>query len=574
MQIKDNFVFRARLVYAAIFILGIFIVGRLFFIQVVNGEYYRDTANSQYVGYSVSSFDRGTIYFKKKDDQIVSAATVKKGYVLAIKPNLLKDAKGAYDKITGVLENISIDEDDFLARANKKNDPYERIARKLTEKEAEKIMELGISGVSVSSDSWRFYPAGNLASRVLGFVGYKNNKLAGRYGLERQYENVLSREETQKTNMNSFAEIFSGIKEIVAGESKEGDIILTIEPEAQGFLEGELNEMVKKYEPEMAGGIIIEPSTGKILAMSVKPDFDPNSYGSAGNLSLFLNPATQNIFEMGSIMKPLTMAAAIDRGAVTAKTTYNDKGYFVFNGSRIENYDGKGRGIIDMQEVLNQSLNTGAVFAMQSLGKEKFQEYMTEFGFGERTGIDLPNEVVGLISNLKSNRDIEYATASFGQGIAVTPIAMASALSALANGGLLMKPYVVEEIKFGNGEGQKFFPEERRRVFKEGTSEEISRMLVNVVDDALFNGKIKLKNYSVAAKTGTAQIHNDEGGGYSKDKYLHSFFGYAPAFNPKFLTLLFLVKPQGVNYSLYSLAKPFMSITKFMINYYDIPPDR
>jgi len=499
---------------------------------------------------------------------------VKNGYVLAIKPNVWKDAKGTYDKITSVLETISIDEDDFLARANKKNDPYERIARKLTENEAEKIMELGISGIVISPDSWRFYPAGNLASRVLGFVGYKNNKLSGRYGLERQYEKILSREEAQKTNMNSFAEIFSGIKEIVAGESKEGNIVLTIEPEAQGFLEGELNEMVKKYEPEMAGGIIIEPSTGRILAMSVKPDFNPNSYGSAGNLSLFLNPVTQNIFEMGSIMKPLTMASAIDGGVINANTTYNDKGYFVFNGSRIENYDGEGRGRIDMQEVLNQSLNTGAVFAMQSLGKEKFREYMINFGFGEKTGVDLPNEVVGLISNLKSNRDIEYATASFGQGIAVTPIAMASALSSLANGGKLMKPYVVDEIKFENGENEKFFPEERRRVFKEGTSEEISRMLVAVLDDALFNGKIKLENYSVAAKTGTAQIHNDEGGGYSKDKYLHSFFGYAPAFNPKFLTLLFLVKPQGVNYSLYSLAKPFMNITKFMINYYEIPPDR
>jgi len=392
--------------------------------------------------------------------------------------------------------------------------------------------------------------------------------------LEKYYENILARDGGKKTNINFFAEIFAGIKEIVGAKSEEGDISLTIEPEVQGFLERTLEGLQKKYSPEMAGGVIIEPSTGKILAMAVKPDFNPNNYGEVKNMSLFLNPIVQSVFEMGSIMKPLTLAASIDSGAITPKTTYYDKGYIVLNGLRIENYEGKSEGRVDMQEVLSKSLNMGAIFAMQKMGKKKFLQYFESYGLGEKTGVDLPDEVRGKISNLKSGRDVEYATAAFGQGIAVTPIAMASALSSLANGGLLMRPYVVDEIDFDNAPDKKIKPVERRRVLKKETAEDISRMLVRAADESLLRKKRRLEHYSVAVKTGTAQMHRKNERGYYKNEYLHSFFGYAPAFNAKFLILLFLTKPQGVRYAVRSLSDPFMNIVKFMINYYGIEPDR
>jgi cell division protein FtsI/penicillin-binding protein 2 len=227
-----------------------------------------------------------------------------------------------------------------------------------------------------------------------------------------------------------------------------------------------------------------------------------------------------------------------------------------------------------MQEVLNQSLNTGAVFVMQKIGKEKFREYLIKFGFGEKTGIDLPNEVTGLISNLNSNKDIEYGSASFGQGIALTPIEMASALSALANGGVLMKPYIVEKIKLKNASDIEIKPKERRRVLKKETSEEINRMLIKVTDEALLNGTVKMEHYTIAAKTGTAQLLQKDKKGYSEDEYIHTFFGYAPGFNAKFLTFLILKNPKEVKYASQSLGKPFMDITKFLLDYYEIPPDR
>lgn len=238
------------------------------------------------------------------------------------------------------------------------------------------------------------------------FVGYNGDKLEGRYGLEKFYESVLGRGDEGEFIANSFAEIIMDIKKVISGTSLKGDIVLTIDPEAQNFLENSLQATLEKYEAEMAGGLVIDPRTGKILAMAVKPDFNPNYYGEEKDLSLFLNPITQNVFEMGSIMKPLTLAAALDQNKIIPETTYDDKGYVVLNNKRIENYDAKARGVVNMQEVLNQSLNTGAVFVMQKLGKEKFKEYIINYGLGEKTGIDLPDEITGLISNLDSGRDI------------------------------------------------------------------------------------------------------------------------------------------------------------------------
>jgi cell division protein FtsI/penicillin-binding protein 2 len=569
---KDGFSFRIRIAFIFVFIFGAVLATRLFFVQIVHGNYYKELASRQYVAPSAGYFDRGTVFFKRKDGQLISAATVKKGFLLAINPTLLINAESALEKISAV---VKIDKGVFAKSAAKTSDTYEEVARRLTNEEADKIKALKLKGVDVYSESWRFYPAESLASRVLGFVGFNGDKLEGRYGLEKYYENILSREENKDGSVNSFAEIIMDIKKSVSEDSLKGDIILTIEPEVQSFFEETLNGVMEKYSAEMAGGIIIEPKTGKILAMASVPNFNPNTYGETKNLTQFINPGVQNVYEMGSIMKPLTLAASLDQGKITPNTTYNDKGFVVFNNKRIENYDGKARGTVDMQEVLNHSLNTGAVFAMQQLGKENFFEYIKNYGFGEKTGIDLPNEAQGLISNLDSMRDIEFATASFGQGIAVSPIEMASALAVLANGGVLMKPYVVERIKASEGLDKNFEPQEKRRVLKTETSEMISRMLVNVTDKALMDGIYKMDRYTIAAKTGTAQSIKSGGGkGYNETEYIHTFFGYAPGFDAKFLTLLYLVKPQGVKYASHSLSEPFMNITKFLLNYYQIPPDR
>ena len=227
-----------------------------------------------------------------------------------------------------------------------------------------------------------------------------------------------------------------------------------------------------------------------------------------------------------------------------------------------------------MQETLNQSLNTGMAHIVQKMGKEKFRNYFLNYKLGSETGIDLPNEAFGLVDNLNSPRDVEYATASFGQGIAMTPIAAARALAVLGNGGYLVTPHLVSRIDYDDGTSREMLYPKGDQVITKETSEEISRMLTAVVDDALAHGKYKMPHHTIGAKTGTAQIADPENGGYYEDKYLHSFFGYFPAYDPQFLIFLYTVEPKEVRYASETLTDPFMELAKFLINYYNIPPDR
>jgi len=226
-----------------------------------------------------------------------------------------------------------------------------------------------------------------------------------------------------------------------------------------------------------------------------------------------------------------------------------------------------------MQQVLSQSLNTGVAFVTKRMGNETFREYMLKFGLGERTGIDLPNEAAGLVNNIYSPRDLEYATASFGQGIAMSPIATVRALSALANKGVLPNPRLLNSIEYTSGVSKKPAALSTNQVISNATADEISRMLVRVVDEELSGGDVKLPNHTVAAKTGTAQIPDLVNGGYRDDVYLHSFFGYFPAYDARYLIFLMADKPNR-KYASQTLTSPFIDLTKFLINYYEIPPDR
>ncbi len=569
---------RLRILTLLILLFALLLASRLYFIQIISGESFRAKAEHQYIA-GVSYFDRGSIYFSTKDGALIPGATVKTGFTLSINPKILSgriDLETIYSRINSI---IPIERESFFAKASKSGDPYEELAKRLGKNEAEKISGEKISGVSVARERWRYYPGGEMASHALGLVGYSStgDEQAGRYGLERFYEGILKRE-GDEVFVNFFAEIFSNIRSVVDDDAAlEGDVVTSIEPSVEAFLEKVLREVAEKYSSKLSGGIIIDPKTGEIIAMAVVPSFDPNSPQNEESSAIFSNPLIENRYEMGSIVKALTFASALEAKAITAKTTYNDPGCQTLNTKTFCNYDLRSHGNrVTMQEVLNNSLNTGAAYAALRMGPKNFRDAFLKFGIDEKTGVDLPNEGDSLVSNLNTLRELETAQASFGQGIALTPIAMVRSLSALANGGTLITPHLAKEVKYkiGTTKTLAYKPEEERaRAISQETSTEISRMLTEVVDRSLRLGSMRLENYSIAAKTGTAQIASP-GGGYYDDRFLHSFFGYFPSYDAKFLIFLFSYEPRGAQFASETLTDAFFHTAKFLITYYDIPPDR
>ncbi len=569
---RDTFAFRIRLISFFILCLGGLFGLKLFWLQIIHGHEYSDQADHQYVTPEGSQFDRGTIFFKKKNGELVSAASLLRGFTAAMNPKTITDPEGAFTKLASVIPDLN--HDAFIAQANKKDDPYEEIATRLTEDQAKQIKDLGIAGITLYRMSSRFSPLGTLAPHAIGFVSYKGKDLVGRYGIERSYNDVLSRTES-RLYVNFFAEVFGHLTELSSDQSPtEGDVVTNIEPSVQASLQSELDLTKERWNSDRVSGIIMDPKTGKVIAMASSPGFDINDFKSQPSVSIFNNPLVESSFEMGSIMKPIIMSIAIDQGAVTADTRYTDYGFVKVGDRTIYNFDKKGRGNVDMQTVLNQSLNTGMVFVMSKMERPKFRDQFVQFGFPDKTGIDLPGEVGGITSNLKSNREVEYANISFGQGVAVTPIGMIRAMSALANGGKLVTPQMVDSIEYMDGSKKVINPVIGAQVIKPETSAEITRMLVTVFDN-YFNGEKKMQHYSIAAKTGTAQIANHETGGYYSDRNLHTFVGYFPAYDPKFIVFLMNEYPKnGAQFSSQTLIDPFLNLTKFLINYYNIPPDR
>jgi stage V sporulation protein D (sporulation-specific penicillin-binding protein) len=565
---------RIRLLSIAMLLVAGTLIVKLYSVQIIHGSDFAERADRQYQKPTGHIFSRGTIYFTEKSGNTISAATVKTGFILAINPKLVQ--KAGIDTVYASLKTHITDLDyaDFYAKASKQNDTYEEIRKKIDEKTGEIIAVQKIAGTGLYKDKWRYYPGGSLAAHVLGLIGFNaGNELAGRYGLERSYQETLLRDR-DSVYVNFFAEMFSNIKKTVLESEKfEGDIVTSIEPDTQQYIEQMLAKLSKAYNSERSGAIIMDPKTGEIIAMALAPTFDPNNLKDIKDPAVFSNNLVESVYEMGSVVKPLTMAVGIDTGKVTANTVYHDKGSVTLNNKTIYNFDKKGRGDITLQYALSKSLNTGFVYVAQQVGNKTLADYFLKFGIGEKTKIDLPNESTGLVKNLSSNIDIEFATASFGQGIAMSPIAILRAYSAIANQGELVQPHVVKKIKYRLGYSKDISAQVGPRVIKPETARAVTDMMVYNVDRSLLDGKAKNERYAVAAKTGTAQIATS-GGTYDEYRFLHSFVGFLPAYNPRFLVFIYTVNPRGVNYASETLAQPFVDLSRFLINHYELPPDR
>ncbi len=570
---RAQFRSRIRLVLAFLILAALGIFLRLYFVQIVHGETYSQKADRQFSSGGSGLFDRGAIYFTRKDGTLISAATLATGFLVAINPQVLGDPEAAYSAILSVTPSSVIPRDAFIAAAAKKSRVYIEVAHRLSDESGQALSAKEIPGVQVLRERWRQYPGGKLAAQSIGIVSYgSDDALAGRTGLEAMYEGTLARS-GDSLYRNFFAELFSGMSNLLvdAKDAREGDIITTIEPEVQTRLAGDLAKLNQRYSSKESGGIIMDPATGAIIAIASYPTYDGNNLQSV-DPTLLGNSFVEHVYEFGSIMKPITMTAALDAGVITPATTYDDTGCITVNTARICNWDAKARGVIPMRQIIMQSLNVGSSWIAAQLGQDAFREYFTKL-FAEKTGVDLPNETGALLRNLFKPQQVGYSTAAFGQGIAVTPMQMIRALGALANGGTMVQPHLVRAIRLNSGIERTLDWGKKTPIFSATSTRETVEMMSALNDEILYGGKAKIPTMSVAAKTGTAQL-TSPGGGYYTDRFFHSFTGFFPAYNPRFIILLYTNDPKGVQYASETLNTTFLDLVHFLIDYYAVPPDR
>jgi cell division protein FtsI/penicillin-binding protein 2 len=558
---------RINIVIVIVFLVGGVILSRLFYLQINQGEYYKAMAQGQQTSLAETQGERGEVVFKNGE---ILAMTEKEPY-LFISPEEIKDKEVTAQMLS---EKTGKDFNNILALTKKSGSFYEVIEENIDKDKTNEISNLGLDGVHIGYKTKRYYPSEKTASQIIGFI---NQEGLGQYGLEGYYdEQIKGKSTVSKTEKNPWSFLFKlSEKDSLNGSSLKS----TIDYNIQFMAEKVLNESVEKYDAEGGEIIVMDPNTGAIIAMAQNPNFNPNNYQTA-SMESFQNSSIQKLFEPGSIFKPVTMSMAINEKVVTPETIHDDKlGYKQFGTYKVYNYSQKIWGKVTMTEVLQGSINTGVMYAESLVGHEKFYNYLKSFGLFENTNVDLNGEVSSSNKELKKALDnhieVTFGNVSFGQGVGITPLQMIRAFSAVINGGKLYKPYIVESITTA-GKEKKIEPTIiRENVISPETSTTLKSMLVNVVEKG-FGHLAKVSGYWIGGKTGTSQIPYSSLGinksGYS-DKTWQTFMGFAPAYDPKFIILVKLNNPTATKTSEYSAVPTFHNLAKYIIDYWQIPPD-
>jgi len=558
---------RINFVIGLVFIIGGVILARLFYLQIDQGDFYKAMAQGQQNSLAETEGERGEVYFKNGE---LLAMTEKEPY-LFVSPEEIQEKEKTAELLSPVTGK---DKSYLLDLMNKEGSFYEVITENIDKNKAEEINDLGLKGVYIGYKTKRYYPQETTASQIIGFI---NESGEGQYGLEEYYaEKLKGKTVLEMKEKNPYSFLFN----LSEKDSLDGTSLgLTVDYNIQFTAEKLLKDGVEKYGAEGGEIIAMDPNSGAIIAMAEYPNFNPNNYKNE-KMEYFQNSCVQKLFEPGSIFKPITMSAAINEKAVTPDTVFDDKlGYAQFGTYKVYNYLEKIWGKMTMTEVLQNSVNTGAMFAESQIGDQKFYDYLKAFGLFEDTGIDLSGEVSSENKEIKKALDkhieVNFGNASFGQGIGITPLQMIRGFSAVINGGKLMKPYVVEKtIKAGQEKETK--PETvRENIISPETSLQLRQMLINVVEKG-FGHLAKIPGYWIGGKTGTAQVPYTSLGiskaGYS-DHTWQTFMGFAPALDPKFIVLVKLNNPVKVKTSEYSAVPIFHDLAKYILDYWQIPPD-
>jgi cell division protein FtsI/penicillin-binding protein 2 len=551
-------------------IFAIAIIIRLYDLQVVNYQTYQVLANNQHRIEQVLKPKRGEIFLEDEKEPYPVAVNQELQMLYAVP----KEIENVDDTVSQISQITGLDQNEIKNKLNQSESGYQVLKHKLSDDEVNKIKDAKLKGIYLDPEDFRFYPSGELASQIVGFVGSNGNDAVGRYGIEASFQNELKGRPGRLSQDRDSRGRWISIGDRKLEPAKNGDsLILTINHTVQFEVEKILKDAVEKHQADNGSAIVMNPKTGKVLAMANFPDFNLNSYNQVEDMSNYLNSSISAEYECGSIFKTITMAIGIDDGKVNPDTTYTDTGEVKEAGYAIHNSDLKAYGTQTMTQVLDKSLNTGAIFVEKSVGNQTYADYLRRFGFGDRTGIDLPAEANGNIINLKntnSRKNIEFFTASFGQGITSTPMQVTNAYAALANGGILMKPQIIDKIIHSSGSIEEIQPEEIRRVVSEETAKAIGTMLLSVVTDG-HGKKAAVSGYLVGGKTGTAQVPKP-GGGYEEGITVGSFAGYAPIDDPQFVVFVKIYHPRDVQWAESSAGPTFGKIMQFLLQYYKVEP--
>lgn len=456
-------------------------------------------------------------------------------------------------------------------------DPYEPLIasyQKFDDQLIADLKNLNLPEIRFEKFYDRYYPEKTLAAQILGYVRQDGIGVKGEYGIEGAMNDVL---QGNSGFMEAERDVVGRLISVSSMDLKPAEdganIVLTIDRIVQTYAEQVAKQGRDKFGAEKVSIIVADPSTGEIKAIANYPTFDPNRFGDIRDIGVMRNNAILDVFEPGSIFKPLVMAIAIDLGLVTPNTTMNDSGPLKVGRYIINTFDRKHMGIITMTQILEHSNNVGMVWVAQRLGAEKLFEGLRHFGIGDKTGLPLTGESARALPLPDTWSEVKLNTISFGQGVVVTPMQMLVSAMALINGGKLLEPHIIKEIRYSNGNIDKTQVKLIRQVVSPETATKVTAMMTSVVENGVA-GLAKVKGYYVGGKTGTAQVVEPETGRYSADRKIISFFGFAPSEKPKFAVLIILDNPKGLSFASGTAAPMFRDLASKLLNYYMVPPSR
>jgi len=532
------------------------IILRLFYIQVLHPDLQHD-----YLSTRKLQPERGKIYDRNGQPIVMNQIL----YHLFFEPQLIQNKEKTSSAVSEILK---ISDASISARIDTTK-TWTSVWGGISKQDRDAILKLNLPGMGFDEQWSRYYPDASIAAHLAGFVGKNDEGIdVGRSGVEGFYDKDLGglpgliRSDLDLQGRP----IFLGTQERIDPENGR-DIYLTIDKSVQMLVKEKLAAGLEKTGAKEGCAIIANPNTMEILALSCLPDYDPDTYYQFSN-NVFRNAAIADAYEPGSTFKPLIMATAIDAGLVKPDTQFNEDGPVTIGEYTIRTWNNTYEGKITLTRALEKSSNVGMVFVGSKLGDKRLYDAIQHYGFGAETNIDLEGESPGFLKQKSEWYPIDYATATFGQGLAVTPIQMITAFSSIINGGRLMKPYVVKELRGENI--QKIDPIFKKQLISKKTSDLVKQMLLSTIE----NGETKFlkpKGYQIGGKTGTAQIPIE--GHYDATKTIASFIGFSPIKNPQFIGLVIVKEPKSSQWGSETAAPIFFEIAKELIVYYNVSPE-